>query len=140
MMVQLIYTSAAVRDLSDDELAHILSASVRNNQKTNITGLLLYAKGTFLQVIEGESDVIDELIATIKLDPRHRDIEELMRTQIREPEFSQWHMGYRALSKGDALALPNYAPFFEDGFDSAMLAAKPGECLEIMRALAKLPA
>ena len=140
MMVQLIYTSAAVRDLSDDELAHILRASVRNNQKTNITGLLLYAKGTFLQVIEGESDVIDELIATIKLDPRHRDIEELMRTQIREPEFSQWHMGYRALSKGDALALPNYAPFFEDGFDSAMLAAKPGECLEIMQALAKLPA
>ncbi len=140
MLVQLIYTSTAARDFSDDELAHVLAVAVRNNQKNNVTGLLLYAKGTFLQVIEGESDVIDKLLATIKLDPRHRDINELVRTPIREREFSHWHMGYRALSKSDALALPNFAPFFEEGFDSAVLVAKPGMCLEIMHALAELPA
>ncbi len=139
MLIELIYTSTAVRDYSDEELADILKKSVQNNTQRNVTGLLLYSKGTFMQVIEGESDAIDALFEIIKSDPRHRDIEAHVRTQVREREFSQWHMGYRVIGKEDAIALPNYAPFFEDGFDSAMLAAKPGVSLEIMQAMLKLP-
>jgi hypothetical protein len=141
MLVELIYSSTAVRDFSDEELANILQKAAQNNHRCNVTGLLLYSKGTFMQAIEGESDTIDALFEVIKSDSRHRNITEHVRTQIHEREFSQWHMGYRAISKKDALALPNYAPFFEDGFDAGMLAAKPGACLEILQAIAeKLPA
>lgn len=139
MLIELIYTSAAVRDYSDEELADILKKSVQNNQRHDITGLLLYSKATFMQAIEGETDKIDALFEIIKSDPRHRDIEEHLRTQIRERAFSKWHMGYRAIGKEDVVSLPNFAPFFEDGFDPAMLTAKPGVCLEIMQAFAKLP-
>lgn len=139
MLIQLIYTSTATREFSDEELADILKKSVQNNRQRNITGLLLYTKGTFMQLIEGESDAIDALLETIKLDPRHRDIEEQLRTPIREVEFSQWHMGYRTINKEDVLALPNFAPFFERGFDSAILATKPGVSLELMQAMANLP-
>ena len=139
MFIQLIYTSTATRDFSDEELADILTSAVRNNHLHDVTGLLLFTKGTFMQVIEGEPEVIDALIKTIKADPRHRDIEEHVRTPIREREFSQWHMGYRAISKNDATTLPNYAPFFEDGFDAAQLGARPGICLEIMKAMAAQP-
>lgn len=139
MFTQLLYTSTATRDFSDEELTAILQTAARNNQQREVTGLLLFTKGTFMQVIEGEPDVIDALFTIIKSDPRHRDIEEHVLTPIREREFSQWHMGYRAISKQDALAVPNYAPFFEAGFDSVMLSAKPGVCLEIMRAIAELP-
>jgi hypothetical protein len=136
---QLIYTSVATRDFSDEELADILRTAVRNNQQRGVTGLLLYSHGSFMQVIEGEAAVIDALIAAIKTDPRHHGIEEQLRTQIQEREFDQWHMGFRAMNEADALALPHYAAFFEDGFNDQMLAAKPGICLEIMRALAGLP-
>lgn len=139
MLMQLIYTSTASRDFSEEELAGILKNAVKNNKQRNVTGLLLFTKGTFMQVIEGEPDVIDALFKTISADPRHRDIEQHVLNPIREREFCEWHMGYRSLSSGDALALPNYAPFFEGGFDAAMLTAKPGVCLEIMLALAELP-
>jgi hypothetical protein len=132
MLIQLIYTSTSARDYSDDELADILKKSVQNNQQRNITGLLLYLKGTFMQLLEGESDTVDAVFETINSDPRHREIEVHMRTPVREREFSQWHMGYRAISNEDVLALPNYAPFFEDGFNAATLEAKPGVCLEIL--------
>lgn len=140
MLIELIYTSTAVREFSEDELADILTKSVQNNRRRGITGLLLYSNGTFMQAIEGKADAIDALFKTIKSDPRHRDVTQHVRTTVREREFSQWHMGYRALSKGDGISLPNYAPFFEDGFDAATLAAKPGVCLDIMHAMAKATA
>ncbi|WP_392354468.1 BLUF domain-containing protein [Brevundimonas sp. LF-1] len=34
-------------------LAEILGASARNNRQDEITGVLAYADGTFIQVIEG---------------------------------------------------------------------------------------
>lgn len=139
MLIQLIYTSAAIRDYSDTELAEILNKCVANNRQREVSGLLLYSKGGFMQVIEGEADVIDELFQIISSDPRHHDIEVHLRTPVFEREFSQWHMGYRTISKADAMALPNYAPYFEDGFDTALLAAKPGVCLEVMQAMAALP-
>jgi hypothetical protein len=92
-----------------------------------------------MQAIEGESEVIDALFEGISLDPRHRDVEVHLRTPVLAREFNHWHMGYRAISKEDATSLPNFAPFFEDGFDAAKLAAKPGACLEIMLAVANLP-
>lgn len=139
MLIELVYTSTAVQNYSDEELEAILKTSVQNNKRRNITGLLLYAKGTFMQVLEGETDVVDALVDIIKSDPRHQNIEMHLRTPVFEREFSEWHMGYRALSQKDAIALPNYAPFFEDGFDAAKLASKPGICLEIMKSMAKLP-
>ena len=139
MFIQLIYTSTALSDLSDEELFVILESSVRNNQQRNITGLLLYCKGTFLQMLEGAARDVDEIFEHIKKDSRHRNIEALLRTSTRTREFGNWHMGFRAMRKSDAAALPNYAPFFEDGFDSTLLTARPQESLSIMKAIAGLP-
>lgn len=139
MLVQLIYTSTATRNLSEAELGEILSVAVRNNEKCNVTGLLLYSQGTFMQALEGEESVVDDLFKIIQADERHCNVEEQVRTPICTREFSQWFMGYRALRDSDALALPNYAPFFEDGFDVASISSAPGECLYLMKALSGLP-
>jgi hypothetical protein len=138
VLIQLIYTSTATSELSEADLGRILEAAVRNNLALDVTGLLLYSKGTFMQVLEGEDGAVGELLERIGADPRHRDIQVHVRTPVRRREFSQWHMGFRSVRDGDAASLPNYAPFFEDGFDSAMLSAEPGECLALMTALAAL--
>jgi hypothetical protein len=136
MIVQVIYTSAAVHDLDDAELARILDVSVRNNARLGITGLLLYSARTFIQVLEGEQAVLDALLARIRTDPRHRNVDVLVRNEIREREFSQWHMGFRRLGRVDADALPQYAAFFENGFVAGDIGSQPGMGLEILRALA----
>jgi hypothetical protein len=139
MLIQLIYTSKATGELSDGQLAAILKVSVGNNQLHGITGLLLYSHGTFMQLLEGEASDVDATFERIKADPNHHSIEAHLRTPIKAREFGQWYMGYRAIRPEDSKAFPNYAPFFEDGFNSNLLATNPGDCLTIMKALAGLP-
>jgi hypothetical protein len=55
MLIQLLYSSKATTALSPAELTAILDKSVANNQARQITGLLLYRDGCFLQLLEGEA-------------------------------------------------------------------------------------
>ena len=62
-LVQLIYVSSACRELSDEELEHILESSIRHNTQQGITGVLLYTNGRFMQVIEGEEAAIETRVS-----------------------------------------------------------------------------
>lgn len=136
MLVQAIYTSTAAASLGDAELGRILEVSIRNNAARGITGLLVYAAGRFIQVLEGEEAVVDALLADIAADARHRDFQVLVCNPIREREFSQWHMGFRRVGVTDLPTWPRLAPFFEEGFDPRKIGAAPGMALDILRALA----
>lgn len=138
MLVQFIYTSSAVKKFSDKELFQLLEGAATFNRIHDITGLLLYASGTFMQVLEGAPEVVDELMRRIKLDTRHRDVNVLVRNLRTSRDFHQWHMGFRRMNKRDAKALPGYAPFFEDGFDPSRIEAEADFALEIMKALSDM--
>lgn len=139
MFTQIVYSSYATRAFNEGELAEILASSVKGNARRDITGLLLYTKGTFLQVLEGKADDIDEVLEIIKADPRHHRFDLLLRHPVKSRDFSQWNMGFRRIQEGEAATLPNFAPFFEDGFDPEKIKAKSGLCLRILKALAELP-
>lgn len=134
--IQVVYTSKARSDVSDAQIVDIHSIAINNNAQRGITGMLLYTKGTFLQVIEGEGDTIDRLMEKIKSDTRHYDVEVLVRNSIKHREFKNWSMGYRRLEEADAKALLSFAPFFEDGFDAKKFCKQPGISLDILKALA----
>jgi hypothetical protein len=48
-------------------------------------------------------------------------------------------MRFRCVQASDAAALPNFAPFSEEGFDPEKIKAKSGLCLSVLKALAGLP-
>jgi len=134
--IQIVYTSKARREVNDAEIVQIHSTALTNNIQSDITGMLLYAKGSFLQVIEGAADAIDRLMEKIRADTRHYDVEVLVRTSIRRREFKNWSMGYRRLEDADAKALLSFAPFFDNGFDAKRFCEQPGVSLDILQALA----
>lgn len=138
MLVQFIYTSTAVKQFSDKELGLLLEGAAKFNKIHDITGLLLYADGTFMQVLEGAPEVVDGLMRRIRADARHRDVNVLVRNMRKSRDFSQWHMGFRRMDKRDAKALPGYATFFEDGFDPSRIGAEADFALEIMKALSDM--
>lgn len=70
-MHKLLYVSSTKRDLSEVALKPILATARNNNAVLDVTGLLLYIDGGFLQVLEGQRDVLHELYETIARDPRH---------------------------------------------------------------------
>ena len=136
-LYQIIYVSTAVdADLDEAELARILESAVRHNTPDGVTGMLLYSGGSFMQVLEGEQAKVRETYARVALDRRHRDVITIDERPVPARDFSQWRMGFRALSSSDAATQPGYAPFFAHGFDAAQIGAKPGAALEILKAFA----
>lgn len=102
VMFQLLYASGASRPMSTGDLDDILAASRRNNAGIGVTGLLLYAENTFLQVLEGEEKHVRALVERIKLDPRHRNFMTLYEMPAENRAFAQWEMGFRLLEPGRA--------------------------------------
>jgi len=136
-LIRVIYVSTARDSVDARELADILNVSVRNNEPSGLTGMLLYAGGSFMQVLEGDAAAVDATLARVKRDPRHTDVLEIDRSAVDERAFAKWHMGFRSLDAADAVAHPNYAPFFTHGFDPAALGARPGTALELLQEFAR---
>jgi hypothetical protein len=131
-LIHLIYVSSAKKEQNDAELDAILESAVRRNREHDVTGMLLYAGGNFLQVLEGEKANVDKVFAQLEKDSRHHGIIVLERAPIPARSFEQWSMGFHRLDAADATTKPGYAPFFKEGFDATKIGAHPGLALEIL--------
>src|ERR1700761_4061978 len=100
-MHKLLYVSNTRRDFPIDGLKALLERARANNAALKITGLLLYIDGGFLQVLEGERDVLRDLYAVIAKDNRHWDAK-LLLDQEGARNFGNWSMGFRALGEEPA--------------------------------------
>ncbi len=92
--VQLIYLSNAKPELKQVELDRILEVSRRNNPPRDITGLLVFANGVFIQVLEGPSAGVHKLFETICDDSRHQDVAMLGEYIGQDRIFTKWSMGF----------------------------------------------
>lgn len=107
---QLIYTSGATRELKDFELARLLLVARSANAASDVSGILLYDAGSFLQVLEGERDVVEALYARIKKDPRHVRVRTLLQRTTDKRQFRDWSMGFVDVGQ-IAGGLPGYSDF-----------------------------
>jgi hypothetical protein len=106
---QVIYSSAAVEPFSDSALTELLATARVNNGRIGVTGMLLYHDGSFLQALEGDEDVLENLYAKIGKDKRHHRLVALLRRSVEARHFEQWQMGFVSRN-----ALPNNMPGFSD--------------------------
>ncbi len=95
---RLVYTSARSSSCDDTEIENILKSCVKNNPGKSITGLLLHSDKRFLQVVEGEKEVINALYEKIKVDPRHGGVNLRDSRAITARMFPEWHMAYKDIS------------------------------------------
>lgn len=91
---QLLYISTATPG-SVIDIPRILAASLRNNRRSGVTGLLWTDTRRFLQVLEGEEATVRETFERIKADERHRAIVVLQDRDIAAREFGNWDMARR---------------------------------------------
>jgi hypothetical protein len=108
-MQQVIYSSAAVAPFSDTELSGLLATARVNNGLLGVTGMLLYHEGSFLQALEGQAQVLDNLYARIAKDKRHHRVVILLRREVDTRHFDAWQMGFASMK-----ALPDNLPGFSD--------------------------
>jgi len=94
MLIQSVYTSAAIQPMPKSKLYKILVDSRVSNKVADVTGLLVYVDGTFLQVLEGEQEVVSTLLEKISKDRRHKDVKVVYKTGIERRTFNAWQMAY----------------------------------------------
>ena len=94
MLYSLIYRSQASRALHEVTLPPLLRKARLHNERTRLGGLLLYANGEFMQVLEGPEPALSQLYARIQADPRHYAVRTLAYGPIAERAFPDWRMAY----------------------------------------------
>lgn len=114
-MITLIYGSTAINNhMPSEELVAILEKARQTNATLNITGMLLYDDGNFLQVLEGEDEVVTSLYNKICKDPRHIGIMLFVKKAIDKRHFDDWAMGFVDVKQLDVQSIPGYSHFLND--------------------------
>jgi Sensors of blue-light using FAD len=96
-MYHLVYISYAVNPLREEDLVDILTTSRLYNKKNKVTGMLVYLRERFIQVLEGEYEVVNTIYKKIKEDPRHRRVTVVLEGNTRQRIFKDWSMGFKKL-------------------------------------------
>lgn len=134
MFYQLIYASTASPDTTESDVIAIMQKAYHNNKQRGITGIILYKNGNFMQIIEGEREVVEALYRTISQDPRHMNVMAIMTRSVVEREFSDWSMGIRDLNNFDLSILEAYNPVFEYPLNSQTFVDNGSYALAFIRA------
>ena len=91
---QIIYVSKATQAFTDLQVAEMANRFAMNNAKLELSGVLLYESGYFLQLLEGEKFNLYHAFKTIRDDDRHSQIEIISDGEIAERMFFKWNMRF----------------------------------------------
>ncbi len=94
----IVYFSSSVGPLQEIDLLNILQQSRHNNSKNGITGVILYVRGSIIQVLEGEKEAVETLYKRIEQDQRHTDVVRVFSRNITQRLFTDWTMGYETIT------------------------------------------
>ena len=124
-MISLIYVSSSVKLMGEQELLDILKVSRQKNEHFDITGMLLYKGGNFMQVLEGPEEQVEQLYETIKKDARHKDVMIISRETIQKRQFPSWEMAFQNLDNPVIKNEPGYSQFLHDEFTDEVYRRNP---------------
>jgi RecJ-like exonuclease len=114
MKFAICYVSTAASGISDDEIEDLLKLSSTNNNRDQITGILLFSNGNFFQVLEGEKQVITEVFEKIKQDRRHRNLISIFKKEIENYQFTTYEEEFLSLDTTyDGEKINYYASYIE---------------------------
>jgi hypothetical protein len=122
----IVYLSRARGPTTIEQLQHLLWRARARNRDQQVSGMLLYVDGTFLQYLEGPAAQVQLIYRVIRKDPLHTGVTTFIHQKIDSRVFSDWHMAFHM--PGSDLWMPEpQAPGLRSGLDAravhALLAA-----------------
>jgi hypothetical protein len=124
-MYSLVYVSSAAIQFSDEQLRALLEQSRRSNAANDISGMLLYKGGNFMQLLEGEELEVDSAFNKIARDPRHSGCMILLKSHAEGRMFPEWSMAFRNLNDPSVTELPGFSSFLNTNFNDREFSANP---------------
>lgn len=118
MIFQLVYISAANKEFTDEELQELLGKARVNNKSLDVSGMLLFHQGSFIQALEGPQNAVEDLYNKISEDKRHTETRVLFRGDLEERDFDSWSMGFYRSTQSAKENLEGFHQFLKLGFRS----------------------
>lgn len=87
-----VYVSEALVYFDKMALESLAAEAASLNFDRGVTGYLYFENDRFVQYIEGDEDIIDELMEVIARDERHRVLHSVVEENLKERRFPSWHM------------------------------------------------
>jgi Sensors of blue-light using FAD len=111
---EIILVSSLSPGCEEGEIISICDASIRSNSSNNLGGILLYAHGSFMQLIEGDSQGVTAAYKRITQSPWHFNIHVLLSQEMEERLCGAWSFSHVPLGKKiDRISesSPHFFPF-----------------------------
>ena len=125
MLFRLSYYSRNLIKKSTDprhsELRKIILAAGANNRNLRITGGLMFNRGYFGQVLEGDRSSVSDLFCQIAKDHRHCSIVIVEASVVDQRMFDRWSMGLA--EKTETAELLNSKFGLAEGFNPSTMSA-----------------
>ena len=127
MLVRLLYASKSYTPITSQIIDAILERARDKNRMSGVTGILCYSSTSFIQVLEGQREVVSALFTKIACDSRHQQVCLLHFEEIIERRFGSWGMGEVNLDQVNPSILlkysatPKFDPFAASGKASLAL-------------------
>ena len=115
---RLIYRSVATRLLSAEELRRMIEQARIHNYSHDITGVLFYAEGRFLQVLEGGMEPVTALYGRICEDSRHTEVVKIHHARVAQRLFPNWSMSFGQVA---GTALTRLSTYLDPECQAALL-------------------
>ncbi len=131
-MHTLAYISHETWPMTRDKLFILLQLCREKNLAHNITGLLLYVDGKFVQVIEGNKSDIDQLYANIKQDSRNKQVTQLIYKKIETRNFEKWEMGFVSALEVEIRNIAGLSRFLDPNYDIDSIAKQNDEVFDLL--------
>lgn len=108
MFERLVYRSKATDEMGSLALFNLLAQARLRNAKLGITGHLIYDGEFFTQWIEGSSESLNELWASLLKDDRHCEVMLISRHEINERRYPEWTMAFSSYSSFNESNMPGF--------------------------------
>ena len=128
-LFRIVYVSTAVPGLDARDIERLLNISQSNNDERFITGYLVHNGTSFMQLIEGPFDEVDEIYARILQDRRHTGVVRIQAEWTDARVFPNWSMNYFRVDRHDGIGA--MVARAGDSMDSLMEAGVPRDVLHL---------
>ena len=108
---RVLYVATARKPFSREELAALLAKSRANNERDDVTGMLLYRDSLFIQALEGPPGAMGALLGRIRADSRIINCDLIDDTEAQDRVFPDWRMAFRNLDDPGIAAHPGFSDF-----------------------------
>ncbi len=120
-LIHLVYTSKAVCPMNSDDFLNLLIPARENNHHLHITGMLLYQRQNFLQVLEGREMAVEKLFKSIIQDGRHENVTLLIKRPVTNREYAEWDLKFINLDTLNLSKIRGHAVHTKVAIDSRSL-------------------